>query len=262
MSSPSAMSKGTISANHADMCGKWFWATLSGGGFELTKDHQNFHFSGRLGGEGPDMKLEFVPREDGSLEASGDSSVRISVNAEQLLLERRRKDGNWSGKALGGRTSRAAAKLYFMCCASRVVPGSYRSELLRFKQRPLFARGADAVEAEASRSSCSSDPLSYASSVASMDRQVQRGSSFSDSVLSLPARMRRSCGKAHGDSLRRQSVRGETQVSAGSSSRQIHLFPSQHSAGAVETVVLPTIRAPFSLVHDSVFPESIERGNM
>lgn len=239
------MGNGSVPTDYSAMLGKWCWAIFSGGDFELIMDRHNFLFSGRLGGQGPGINIDLVPKEDGSLEALGNVSARISLNAEQLLLERRGTDCEWSGTALACRTPRAAAKLYFTCCALRVVPGGYHAGLMRFKPRPLSGSGTAVVEAELARSSCASDPLPSISCSSPMDMEVQRGSSFSDPTLPSPARMPRLY-----KSSRMKFARVLLQVSSGCSARQTHRCSSQRSAEVFDTTVCPTVRSPFSVVHD------------
>jgi len=248
------MVDGAICATHSEMLGKWCWATFSAGDFELTLEHQKFHFSGALSGQGPDVNLDLIPKAGGSLEALGDVSIRISLNAEQLILERRGKDCEWRFAAFACRTRRAAKKLYLTCCASKVVPGRYRVGLVRFRPHSRAASGAAAVEGAAVRSSSASDPSPAAKRSWAMATLDLRGSAFSDPCVPSPS-VKQSCDEVRGNGSRLSFARGLSLTrSRQSSARQPPRFPSQRCA-ETETRVLPTIKSPFSLVHDCPLPD-------
>lgn len=249
----SATVDGAICATHSEMLGKWCWATFSAGDFELTMEHQNIHFSGRLSGQGADVNLDLIPKAGGPLESMGDVAIRISLNAEQLVLERRGNDCEWRFVALACRTRRSAKKLYLTCCASKVLPGRYRAGLVRFRPHSRSASGAAAVEGAAVRSSSASDPSPAANRFFSIATLDLRASAVSDPGARSPS-VRQSCDEVRGNGSRLSFGRGLSLTRARQSSARQSRFPSQRSADT-ETRVLPTIKSPFSLVHDCPVPD-------
>jgi len=169
------------------MLGKWFWVTFSGGGFELLADGQNLQFIGRLGGQGPEVHIEFVLGEDGSWQTADDSCAQISLHADQLLLKRRGKDGKCRGDTLACRTPQGATKVYFIRLASRLVPGGNSSASKSSKPSPRLTNGMVA---------CPSDPLPSACSMVAADAEAKRCAS--DPTMPYSTRTPRTCDDTSG----------------------------------------------------------------
>jgi len=183
------MSDDVSSINRTAMLGKWFWVTFSGGGFELLADGQNLQFIGRLGGQGPEVQIELVLGEDGSWQTADDSCVQISLNAEQLLLKRRGKDGKCGGDTLACRTPQGATKVYFIRLASRLVPGGNRSASKSSKPSPRLTNGMVAYP---------SDPLPSACSMVAADAEAKRGRCASDPTMPYSTCTPRTCEDTSG----------------------------------------------------------------